>query len=219
MVKITFLGHACFSIAHEGTTVLIDPYLTGNALAAASAADVGADYILVTHGHGDHAGDTASIARHTDASVVSSADVCGALFSGLKTVAANLGGTVQLPFGSVKLIPAIHGSGVPGALACGFVVTIGGKKICHLGDTALTKDFELLADEGIDLLLAPIGDTYTMGPEDAARAAQMIRPALAVPMHYDTFPAIRQDPQDFVRACAARGVAARILAPGESLEI
>ncbi len=219
MVRTTFLGHACFSIAHEGTTVLIDPFLTGNAMAAADTAHVSADYVLVTHGHGDHAGDAAPIAKRTGAAVVSSADICGALFSGLKMVAANLGGSVYLPFGSVKLIPAIHGSGVPGALACGFIVTIGGKKICHLGDTALTKDFELLADEGIDLLLAPIGDTYTMGPEDAARAAQMIRPALAVPMHYDTFPAIRQDPQDFVRACEARGVAARILAPGESLEI
>ncbi|MBQ9644517.1 MAG: metal-dependent hydrolase [Lachnospiraceae bacterium] len=219
MVTITFYGHACFGITDGKTALLTDPYLSGNAMAAASADEVDADYILVTHGHGDHVGDTPAIAERTGAKIITPVEIGSALFAGFSCLSCNLGGTLRLPFGSVKLIPAIHGSGVPGALACGFVITIGGKKICHLGDTALTKDFELLAEEKIDVLLTPIGDVYTMGPDDAARAAGMIRPGLVIPMHYGTFPALVQDPEPFVEACKEQQIPARVLNPGEAIHI
>ena len=219
MVTITFYGHACFSITDGSTVLLTDPYLTGNPMAAAGPDEVDADYILVTHGHGDHVGDTPAIAKRTGAKIITPVEIGRALFSGFSCLPCNLGGTIRLPFGSVKLIPAIHGSGVPGALACGFVITVGGKKICHLGDTALTKDFELLAQEQIDVLLAPVGDVYTMGPDDAARAAGMIRPKLAVPMHYGTFPALVQDPEPFVHACEEQRIPARVLHPGDHIVI
>lgn len=219
MVTVTFYGHACFGITDGTITLLTDPYLTGNPMAAITPEEAEADFILVTHGHGDHVGDTPAIAKRTGARIIAPVEISSALFKGLPTCACNLGGTIRLPFGSVKLIPAIHGSGVPGALACGFVITVGGKKICHLGDTALTKDFELLAQEQIDVLLAPVGDVYTMGIQDAARAAGMIRPRLAVPMHYGTFPALVQDPEPFIHACEEQQIPARVLHPGDALHI
>ena len=219
MVTIIFYGHACFGITDGNSMLLTDPYLSGNPLAAAGPDEVAADYILVTHGHGDHVGDTPAIARRTGAQIITPVEIGGALFAGLSCLSCNLGGTLRLPFGSVKLVPAIHGSGVPGALACGFVITIGGKKIYHMGDTALTRDFELLAQEQIDVLLAPVGDIYTMGPDDAARAAGLIHPKLAIPMHYGTFPALVQDPEPFIQACEEQQIAARLLHPGDALHV
>ena len=147
----------------------------------------------------------------------------GALFGkkGIDTIPGNIGGRTELPFGSVKLVPAIHGSGVPGALACGFVFEIGGKKVYFAGDTALTKDMELLSEEDIDAALLPIGDVYTMGPEDAAKAAWMIRPKLVIPMHYGTFPIIEQTSDSFCMFMQQRaaGIPVRVLSPGESLEL
>ena len=219
MLKITFYGHSCFGL-EDGTTKLItDPYLTGNDLAAVSPREVEADYILVSHGHGDHVGDTAAIAKRTGASIISPVDVSRELFGNkFPIVPGNIGGKTDLPFGSVKLVPAIHGSGVAGALACGFVIRIGGKTVYHMGDTSLTRDFELLAGE-IDVLLVPIGDVYTMGPEDALRAVKMIRPGLTIPMHYNTFPVIRQDPEAFAASVGATGFEAKVLAPGQGLTL
>ena len=219
MVKITNYGHACFEISCDGTTLLVDPFLTGNGQAAVTAEEVQPDYILVTHGHGDHVGDAAAIAKRTGASIITTVDVGEALFGDCPNlVPGNIGGTVQLPFGSVKFTEAIHGSGVPGALACGFLISIGGKKIWHMGDTALTKNFELYENE-VDCLLVPIGDVFTMGPADALKAVRMVKPKLAIPMHYNTFPFIVQDPQKFAEDVTAAGLSAKVLAPGGSLEI
>lgn len=124
-----------------------------------------------------------------------------------------------MPFGSAKFFQAIHGSGVPGCLSCGFIFEMGGKKIYHAGDTALMTDMALLADEDIDVALLPIGDVFTMGPADALRAVKMIRPKLTVPMHYDTFPPIAQDPEAFAAAVQAAGFQAKVLRPGEVLSI
>lgn len=220
-MELQFLGHACFLLDDGTYKILTDPFLTGNPLAAASAEDVAADYLLITHGHSDHLGDAVSIARRSDAQVFCTAEMADTVFrpAGIPVQGGNLGGTIPAPFGSVKLVPAQHGSGVPGGLACGFLLKIGGKTIYHAGDTALMSDMALLAEEQIDVALLPIGDFYTMGPADALRAVRMIRPQLTIPMHYDTFPVIAQDPAAFAAAAEAAGFRTRVLHPGESLSI
>ena len=218
-MELTFLGHACFLLDDGSCKVLTDPFLTGNGLAAASADQVEADFIFVTHGHGDHTGDAEAIAKRTDATVCCTVDLAEGVFgpAGVKTQVGNLGGKIPMPFGSAKFFQAIHGSGVPGCLTCGFIFEMGGKKIYHAGDTALMSDMALLADEEIDVALLPIGDVFTMGPEDALRAVKMIRPKLVVPMHYNTFPPIAQDPEAFAASVRAAGFQAQVLRPGESL--
>lgn len=218
MLKLTYYGHACFGLTDGTARLIIDPYLTGNPLAPIGPDEVEADYILVTHGHGDHVGDAAAIAARTGASVVGCVDVVRPLLGdAAKLIAGNVGGTVRLPFGSVKLVTAIHGSGVPGALACGFIIELGGKRVYHMGDTALTRDFELYEEPTLDAVLMPIGDFYTMGPADALRAAELMRPKLVVPMHYNTFPQITQDPDAFAAAALEKGIAAKVLDPGGEL--
>ena len=218
-MELTFLGHACFLLDDGSCKVLTDPFLTGNGLAAASADQVEADFIFVTHGHGDHTGDAEAIAKRTDATVCCTVDLAEGVFgpAGVKTQVGNLGGRIPMPFGSAKFFQAIHGSGVPGCLTCRFIFEMGGRKIYHAGDTALMSDMALLADEEIDVALLPIGDVFTMGPEDALRAVKMIRPKLVVPMHYNTFPPIAQDPEAFAASVRAAGFQAQVLRPGESL--
>lgn len=217
-MKLTFLGHACFDLFDGHYHVLTDPYLTGNDLAAASADDVPADFILVSHCHGDHIGDAIPIAKRTGATVCGVAELAGMMNSaGVNSCLGNIGGTMNLPFGSVKLLQAIHGSGLPGALACGFLICTGGRKVYFAGDTALYSDMALLAAKKPDAALLPIGDFFTMGPADAARAAKMIGAEITIPMHYNTFPPIRQDPQQFRKLCAPLEVV--ILNPGASVEL
>ena len=220
-MKLTWLGHACFLLETAGSRLLIDPYLRGNALAACPPEAVEADWIFVTHGHGDHLGDAVEIAWRTGAPVCCTADLAAAVFApaGVNTLEGNLGGWLSLPFGRVKFTAAVHGSGVPGGLACGFLFDAEEKRIYHAGDTALTTEFRLLEPEKLDAALLPIGDVYTMGPEDALRAIEMLRPRVAVPMHYNTFPQIRQDPAAFAAAAKQRGFAVRVLESGGSMEL
>ena len=220
-MRIQFLGHACFLLEDGTHKALVDPFLTGNPLAAISAGQAEADMIFVTHGHADHVGDTVDIAHRTGAVVCCPVELAGAVFepAGIPVLAGNLGGWIKVPFGKVKLTPAIHGSGVPGGLACGFLFEMGGKRIYHAGDTALTCEMSLLAAEQVDVALLPIGDFYTMGPEDALRAVELIRPALTVPMHFNTMPPIAQDGAVFAAAAEAAGFPARVLLPGQSLEL
>ena len=220
-MELKFLGHACFLLNDGTCKVLTDPFLTGNGLSAASANEVDADFIFVTHGHGDHVGDSVDIAKRTGAPVCCTVDLAEGVFAsaGVDTRVGNLGGRIPMPFGSVKFFQALHGSGVAGCLSCGFIFEMGGKKIYHAGDTGLMADMALLAEEDIDVALLPIGDVYTMGPADALRAVKMIRPKLVIPMHYDTFPPIAQDPDAFAAAVQAAGFQAKALRPGESLSI
>ena len=148
-------------------------------------------------------------------------DLADAVFvpAGVACVAGNLGGTVRLSFGCAKFFQALHGGGAAGCPACGFLFEMGGRKIYHAGDTALMTDMTLLADEDIDVALLPIGDFYTMGPADALRAVKLIRPRLTVPMHYNTFQAITQDPEAFAAACKEAGFAAKVLQPGEEMTL
>lgn len=217
-MKLTFLGHACFDLFDGKYHVLTDPYLTGNGLAAARADEVAADFILVSHCHSDHIGDAIPIAKRTGATICGVAELAGMMNeAGVNSCLGNIGGTMNMPFGSVKLVQAIHGSGLPGALACGFLIHIGGKKVYFAGDTALYSDMALTGAEKPDAALLPIGDFFTMGPADAARAAKLIGAKITVPMHYDTFPPIRQNPQQFKELCAPLDVV--ILKPGASVEL
>ena len=220
-MELKFLGHACFLLDDGANQVLTDPFLSGNGLAAAAADQVSPSCIFVTHGHGDHVGDTVSIARRTGAAVYCTVDMADTVFApaGISAKAGNIGGRIPTPFGAAKFFQALHGSGCPGGLPCGFIFEMDGKKIYHAGDTALLADMALLAEEEIDVALLPIGDVYTMGPADALRAVKMIRPKLVIPMHYNTFPRIAQDPDAFAAAVEAAGFRAKVLQPGESITL
>ena len=228
MVKLTFHGHACFTIeANDGTTLLIDPFLTGNPLA-----DIGpesmekVDYILFTHGHGDHIGDGFEIAKRTGATVISTFEIVSFAqqVKGIANAhALHIGGGHDFPFGRVKMTPALHGGAVEGdesgrftTVPGGFLITVDDVNVYHAGDTALITDMALLKGQ-VDVACLPIGDNFTMGPDDAVRAVEMIEPGAVIPMHYDTFDVIAQDPVDFARKVGDRAEVI-VLEPGQSYE-
>jgi len=226
VVEITYHSHSCFTINSDGTLLLVDPFLSGNPLADVGPDEVEADYILVSHGHGDHIGDTVAIAKRTGATVVSNFEIQGWLAGqGVEnTHPLHIGGGYDFPCGRIKLTIAHHGSGLPdgtyGGNPAGFLLTLGGKKIYHACDTGLFYDMKLIGEVGLDLAILPIGDNFTMGPDDALRAVKLLEPKVVVPIHYDTFDVIRQDPQAFAKRVEAE-TAARcvVLKPGDSYRL
>jgi L-ascorbate metabolism protein UlaG (beta-lactamase superfamily) len=226
VVELTYHSHACFSIAVDGTQLLIDPFLTGNDLADVAADEVAADFILVSHGHGDHVGDTVEIAERTGAMVISNFEIQNwMLAQGVESShPLHIGGGRDFPFGRVKLTIAHHGSALPdgsyGGNPAGFLLTLEGKKIYHACDTGLFYDMKLIGEEGLDVAILPIGDNFTMGPDDALRAVKLLEPKVVIPIHYDTFDVIAQDPQAFAARVEAETEAqCVILQPGEKYRV
>lgn len=227
-MRVTWHGQSCVLIeTAEGKRLLIDPFITGNPLSDLDADTVECEVIVLTHAHNDHVGDTEAIARRTGALIVSTVEIASYFRAkGLKTHGMQPGGGHLFPFGYLKMTQAIHGSAytepggkvVPLGLATGILFQHEGKTVYHAGDTALFSDMKLIGEEyPIDLALLPIGDNFTMGPKDAARAVEFLQPKRAVPIHYNTFPLINQVPQSFTKRLP-EGVGV-ILEPGEGITL
>jgi L-ascorbate metabolism protein UlaG (beta-lactamase superfamily) len=223
---LTWYGHAALGLETGGYKILVDPFFSGNPTASVKAETVAADFILVTHGHGDHIGDTVAIAKRTGALVISVAEIATWLDKkGIKAHGQHLGGGFTHPFGYLKLTLALHGSGLPdgsyGGNPCGFLLTTqDGEKIYLAGDTGLFGDMRLIGEEGVTLACLPIGDNYTMGPADALRAVKLLQPKHVVPIHYGTWGMIKQDPEEWA-ALVRKETSAQVhvLKPGESLRL
>lgn len=228
-VTFKYHGHATFELTDGTTTVLVDPWFTGNPAGVVSADDVNADTILITHAHGDHVGDGPAIAARTGATLITVNELANYLSAkGLENVVGgNHGGTIEFTGGSAKFTQAWHsssytdetGSVAPGVPA-GFVVRYGGVAIYFAGDTALFGDMALIGEEGIDVAVLPIGDKFTMGPVDAVRAAKFVGAKTVIPSHFNTFPAIAQDGEAFAAAIAEKTSSkAVVLKPGETFTV
>ncbi len=229
MPKLTYLSHDVFLIENEGVRLIIDPFLSGNPKAGVKAEDVQADWVLLTHGHGDHLGDGIDIAKRNNATIIAPYELATYCQNkGCQVHPMHIGGGFNFPFGRVKLTIAHHGSAVDlggEALAymgnpCGFVVGVGGKNIYHAGDTGLFLDMQLIGEmTPLDVALLPIGDNFTMGIDDAVKATELLKPGLVIPMHYDTFDVIMADPEDFKKKAEAKGFKARVMQVGETIEV
>ncbi|GBD40392.1 hypothetical protein HRbin38_00248 [bacterium HR38] len=218
MLEIRYLGHSAVWLSDGKTKVVIDPFLTGNPVAPVGVGEVQADLILVTHAHGDHFGDAVALSKK-GGTVVSTFEIATyAEKHGAKAVPMNIGGTYRFPGGWLKWFPAWHSSSFPdgtyGGMPMGVVVELGGKRIYHAGDTALFSDMRLIGELGLDLAFLPIGDHFTMGPEDALKALELLKPKRVVPIHYNTFPPIRQDGDAFAERTKEKGVEGHALKPG-----
>jgi L-ascorbate metabolism protein UlaG (beta-lactamase superfamily) len=227
MIKLTYHGHACFHIESNGHKLLIDPFITGNPVAKVKPEELECNYILLTHGHNDHFGDTVEIAKRNDATVIATFEL--ATFcerQGLKAHGMHIGGGHDFDFGRVKLTIAHHGSAYIGDTIqytgnpCGYVLTLGKKNVYHSGDTGLFLDMQLIGKRNkLDLALLPIGDNYTMDIEDAVQAAKFLKPKMVIPMHYKTWELIDQDPNLFGKKLKGTGIKVKILNFGESFEL
>jgi L-ascorbate metabolism protein UlaG (beta-lactamase superfamily) len=225
-IKYTFVGHGTHILEIGGKKVVVDPFFTSNPATDISADSVAADFILVSHGHGDHVEDLISMAKRTGAKVITNFEIGSwVLNHGVENVhQQHLGGGFNHEFGYVKLTIAHHGSGLPdgsyGGNPAGFLITAEGKKIYLACDTGLFETMRLYGEEGIDLFVVPIGDNFTMGPDDALRAVKLVNPKLAVPCHYNTWPPIAQDADAWAKRVEAEtSTKVRVLQPGELLEL
>ena len=225
--QITWYGHATLGINTFGYKLIIDPFFSGNPSSPIKADQVQADYLLITHGHGDHVGDSVAIAQRTNAEVISDFEIVNWISKqGVKkTHGQHLGGGFKYPFGYLKLTLALHGSAMPdgsyGGNPAGFLLTTNDQKKIYLaGDTGLFGDMKLIGEECIDLAVIPIGDNYTMGPDDAIRAVKMLQPKHVIPIHFNTWDLISQDgPAWAKRVEEETECQVHVLKPGESYKL
>jgi len=226
MPKIRWLSHSCFWVETGGKKLIIDPFLTGNPLAQESADKFKPDYVLLTHGHADHLGDGLEMAKKSKATIIAPNELAVYCASQGATVhPMHIGGGWDFDFGRVKLTIAHHGSGggEDGTLylgnPCGFLIFSEGKTLYHAGDTGIFYDMKLIGEmHPVDLALLPIGDNFTMGPDDAVKAAELLRPKTVIPMHFDTFGLIEQDPHAFAAKVEEIGATAVVLGIGDEYE-
>ena len=229
-MEIIYHGHSCIQIITEGKSLLIDPFLKGNELAVTQPEDIRTNAVLLTHAHDDHIGDADLIAKNNDAPVVAIVELATYMsWKGVKTIGMNMGGTIDLGFARVKMIQAFHSSGIViedkqqilyAGMPAGYVIEAEGKTILHAGDTALYSDMKMIGERhAIDVAFLPIGDHYTMGPEDALQAAAWYNAKLVVPVHYNTFPAIRQEAEAYVQQLNNRGLKGQVVKPGEKITL
>ncbi len=220
-MNLHYLGQSGFAVTAGEHLLLIDPFLTGNPKAVDDPGSFSPSHIVLTHAHGDHYGDTETIAKRSGAAVVTSFEVAQYLGNkGIESVGMNIGGQASFPFGTVKYTPAWHSNSLPdgtyAGMPAGIVLSIESKRVYHAGDTALFGDMALIGRGGLDLAILPIGDLFTMGPPDAVEAVKLLKPKRVIPVHYDTFPPIEQDPEAFKRQVESETDAeVVILRPGE----
>ncbi len=220
-MDVRYHGHSCVELKGNSGSIIIDPFVTGNSHANVSVDDIKVDYIYVTHGHGDHLGDTVQIAKNNNATVIAPFELANYIgWQGVNVHPLHIGGSFSFDIGRVKALPAFHGSsfiddskkeitylGMPS----GVLVEMDGKKVYHAGDTGLFGDMKLLEREQLELAFLPIGDNFTMGPDDALLAAQWVKAKLVVPIHYNTFPVIKQNPEEYINNLSVLGVDGRVL--------
>lgn len=227
-MKVSYHGHSVVKIETSGKVILIDPFITGNSLTDLKAEDVKPDVIILTHGHNDHVGDTVELARRNRSLVIAIHELATLMnWQGVERVhGMSIGGAFEFDFGKVKLTPAFHGNAyitdnkdiIYCGMPAGVLLMAEGKTIYHAGDTGLFSDMKLIGDRHpIDIAFLPIGDNFTMGPDDAAYAAKLLNAKVIVPIHYNTFPPIKQDPNRFLKLLENQS--GKILQPGESIEL
>jgi L-ascorbate metabolism protein UlaG (beta-lactamase superfamily) len=226
-MNITYYGHSVVLIEAGGKKIIIDPFITGNGLCPIKQEDLQVDVILLTHGHNDHVGDTVELAKRCDALVVAPFELATYLsWKGINTHPMHIGGSYTFDFGTVKLTQAFHGSSyeeegqkiVYTGMPAGILFTYEGKTIYHAGDTALFSDMNLIGElNAIDMAFLPIGDNFTMGPEDAALAAKWLQAKTIVPIHFNTFPVIEQSPEQFIERLPDNN--GLVLKPGECISL
>ncbi|MEJ2292641.1 MAG: metal-dependent hydrolase [Deinococcales bacterium] len=224
-MKLRFLGQSGFQIQHGEHEVVIDPFVSQNPASPVEASELSPSHILLTHAHGDHYGDTPDIAKRTGATVVGAVEIAQYVSQhGMEGHGMNIGGSFQFPFGRVQFTPAWHSSSFPdgtyGGMPTGIVLEMDGKRLYHAGDTGLFSDMRLIGRKGLDLAMLPIGDFFTMGPDDALEAVKLLAPKAVIPIHYNTFDAIAQDAQAFkARVESETDARCLVLEPGDSTEL